>query len=79
MLMRQDAFLILPMLDGVEGISSAIVGERMQAGESVTELLCPEVLGVFQNMENKAIREIDRFRGRYGFLSNFYQTPISGF
>ena len=72
----RDAFVILNEPEGVEGISSTAVRERMRSGESMQDLLHEGVLELMKNELKRRPDEISSFRGEYGFLSNFHRAPV---
>lgn len=76
LLRNKNVFYIVSEPNGIEGISSSVLREKLFAGdESASELVTEEVwkllleAGWFK-------REIRSFREKYHFLSNFYETSI---
>ncbi len=68
-----EHIVILPVPEGVEGVSSTLVRNRMLAGESSKDLLIPEVAELFGRFTPKDFPEVIRqFKGDYSFLSNHY-------
>lgn len=65
--------VILPQPEGTDGISSSKIRERMLAGESCLDMLCPEVWALFKEFSPADFPDmIDRFTGEYDFMSNRY-------
>lgn len=72
-----EAFVVLPQPEGVEGISSTAVRARLRAGEPMDDLLHPRVSALLESDYEEEEKKIECFRGRYGFLSNFHQAPVT--
>lgn len=63
--------VLLPQPEGTDSISSTKVRERMLAGESCADMLCPGVWKLFKEVNQADFPDtIDRFRGEYDFLGN---------
>jgi len=72
-----DRMVILPRLEGTEGVSSSLVRERMLRGESSSDLLCPGVWELFKEYTAADFPDtITRFKGEYDYLSNRYPCRI---
>ena len=72
-----DRMVILPQPEGTEGVSSSLVRERMLRGESSSDLLCPGVWELFKEYTPADFPDtINRFKGEYDFLSNWYPCHI---
>lgn len=66
-----DCIVTLPQPDGTETISSSIIRERMLAGESCEDMLCPGVWELFKGFSPADFPDmIDKFKGEYDFLNN---------
>lgn len=72
----RNIFYMVPEPEGVEGISSTVLRNRLRTGDAgAEELVHPEVWKLL--VEEGWLRmEIRSFRGEYKFLSNFYKAPI---
>lgn len=73
---NRNIFYMVPEPDGIEGVSSTAVRDKLRMGdENAKELVHPKVWKLL--VEAGWLRtEIRSFRGEYEFLSNFYETPI---
>lgn len=68
-----DSIVVLPQPEGVAGISSSLVRERMLLGESSRELLVPAVWEIFKELEPDDFPyTINAFKGECDFLNNRY-------
>ena len=72
----KDHFRVIPLADDLSGISATAAREALRNGdkEALRTLLHP---AAFQIIQGKKIYTIDRFRGKYFFLSNFAPSPIT--
>ena len=75
----RDAFIILPAVPGIEGISSTAVRDAIRTGdeESARAMLRPEVFRLLQGSPIHKETAITSFRGKYRFLSNFYAAQVT--
>ena len=65
--------VVLPQPEGVAGISSSLIRERMLLGESCEELLVPGVWEIFKELNPDDFPDvISSFKGEYDFLNNRY-------
>ena len=65
--------VVLPQPEGVAGISSSLIRERMLLGESCEELLLPGVWEIFKELNPDDFPDvIISFKGEYDFLNNRY-------
>jgi len=65
--------VVLPQPEGVAGISSSLIRERMLLGESCEELLLPGVWEIFKELNPDDFPDvISSFKGEYDFLNNRY-------
>ncbi|MGM9844432.1 MAG: NADAR domain-containing protein [Muribaculaceae bacterium] len=63
--------VLLPQPEGTDSISSTKVRERMLAGESCADMLCPGVWELLKEVSPADFPDtIDRFKGEYDFLCN---------
>lgn len=61
----------LPQPEGTDSISSSMVRERMLAGESSQDMLCPDVWDLFSKLSPNDFPDvINRFNEEYDFLNN---------
>lgn len=67
-----DSFVVLDPPEGIDGISSTDVRERVSRGLNVQDLLTQEVYTMYLAEKNKVENKILCFQGDYFFLSNFY-------
>lgn len=68
---------VLPVPAGAEGISSTLIRNRMLAGESCVDLLCPGVAELFGRFTPEDFPEVIRqFKDDYAFLSNRYPCQL---
>lgn len=72
-----NRIVILPQPDGTEGVSSSLVRDRMFAGESSENLLCPGVWELFKSYSSADFPDvINRFKDEYTFLNNRFPCRI---
>ena len=65
--------VVLPQPEGIAGISSSLIRERMLLGESCEELLVPSVWEIFKELHPDDFPDvISSFKGEYDFLNNRY-------
>ena len=65
--------VVLPQPEGIAGISSSLIRERMLLGESCEELLVPSVWEIFKELHPDDFADvISSFKGEYDFLNNRY-------
>lgn len=63
--------VVLPQPEGVEGISSSAVRDKMLNGKPADEMLCPGVWEMFKNFSREDFPDtINKFSGEYDFLKN---------
>lgn len=76
LLAHQNIFHMIPEPDGIKGISSTLLRDRLRTGdESAKELVNGEVWRLL--LENGWLKtDICSFSEEYKFLSNFYEAPI---
>ena len=61
----------VPQPEGTETVSSSLIRERMQKGESCQELMCSGAWELFKYFTADDFPDvIDRFKGEYAFLEN---------
>lgn len=66
-----DRIEILPQPEGTDHISSSIIRERLLAGESCVDMLCPGVWELLKPFRPEDFHDmIYKFQGEYEFLSN---------
>lgn len=74
---HSGSILLLPQPEGLEGISSTAVRQRILDGASAAEYVCPAVWDMLKNLNAGDFpEEIQRFRGEYGFLDNSHPCPV---
>ena len=67
------SIVVLPQPEGIAGISSSLIRERMLLGESCEELLVPGVWKIFKELNPDDFPDvISSFKGEYDFLNNRY-------
>ena len=67
------SIVVLPQPEGIAGISSSLIRERMLLGESCEELLVPSVWEIFKELNPDDFPDvISSFKGEYDFLNNRY-------
>ena len=65
------SILVLPPPEGISGISSSLIRERMLLGESCEELLVPSVWEIFKELHPDDFPDvISSFKKEYDFLNN---------
>lgn len=65
--------VVLPQPDGVEGISSSAVRDKMLNGKPVDKMLCPGVWEMFKNFYREDFPDmINKFSREYDFLKNSF-------
>ena len=65
------SIVVLPQPEGIVGISSSLIRERMLLGESCEELLVPSVWKIFKELHPDDFPDvINSFKGEYDFLNN---------
>ena len=75
---HRDRIVVLPQPEGTDGISSSRVRERMLAGESSRELLCPGVWELFKDFTPADFPDvINRFSKEYAFLANTFKCLLA--
>ncbi len=78
----KEMFHIIEAPSGIDGISSSAVRECLREGKNGAEtMLHPRVLNIMQQYLKERADEqksdsINFFRGKYHFLSNFYEAPV---
>lgn len=73
----RERIAMLPQPADANGISSSKVRERMLAGISCQDMLCPEVWLLFKDFTPDDFPDtINRFQGSYSFLSNRYACQL---
>lgn len=69
--------VVLPQPDGVEGISSSAVRDKMLNGKPADKMLCPGVWEMFKNFSREDFPDmINKFSGEYDFLKNSFGCKI---
>ncbi len=74
----QDRFLVIESPEGIEGISSSAVRDKLRFGDPSAEFLCHA--GVWTLLQKNGLLKkptIPAFRDEYRFLSNFWDAPIT--
>lgn len=67
------SIVVLSPAEGIVGISSSLIRERMFWGESCEELLVPSVWEIFKELNSDDFPDvISSFKGEYDFLNNRY-------
>lgn len=75
--LHRDRFIVIDSPEGIEGISSSAVRERLHQGDfHFGGLLHPAVAQLLIRNGGMVV-EINRFSGEYRFLSNFYPVPVT--
>ena len=74
---NRNAFSFMEAPEGLDGISSSAVREALLSGsDTVKDMLHPVVLELLRQ-HDAADKPIRCFDGEYGFLSNFYEAPVT--
>lgn len=68
----RDSFVLLQQPEGLDGISSTVVRERIWKNKRVDDMLTPEVYTMLLADRKKKDNMILCFQGDYHFLSNFH-------
>ena len=72
-----SSIIVLPPPEGISGISSSLIRERMLLGESCEELLVPSVWDIFKELNPDDFPDvISSFKGEYDFLNNRYRCSF---
>ena len=75
--LHKDRFTVINSPDGIEGISSSAVRERLHQGDfNLDDFLHPAVAELLIK-NGGMVMEINRFSDEYRFLSNFYPVPVT--
>lgn len=73
---HKDRFHVIEAPEGIDGISSSVVRDKLRDGDLSAEALChPKVWKMIQ--KNGGIGTIPCFRNEYRFLSNFWNVPVT--
>ena len=72
----RDSFVVLQQPEGLDGISSTVVREKIRKNERVDGMLTHEVYTMLLADQKKKENTILCFQGDYFFLSNFYQVQF---
>lgn len=75
---RKDKFHVIEAPEGIEGISSTAIREKLREGEPGAEEMCHS--GVWKLLqENGGVGKptVRCFRNAYRFLSNFWDAPVT--
>lgn len=71
------SIVVLPPPEGIAGISSSLIRDRMLLGESCEELLVPSVWKIFKELNPNDFHDvICSFKGEYDFLNNRYECSF---
>lgn len=74
---HRDRFHVIAAPEGIEGISSSAIRDKLREGEDGAEELChPGVWKLIQENGGVGKPTIHCFRNEYRFLSNFWDAPI---
>lgn len=75
---QRDAFAFLPQPEGSEDVSSTAVRNLLRKQESPAHLMHPGAFLLLDRFVKEDLMfTINRFRGEYDFLSNFYEAPVT--
>lgn len=75
---HKDKFHVIEAPEGIEGISSSAVRDKLREGEPGAEKLChPKVWKLIQENGGIGKPTIYCFRNEYRFLSNFWDAPVT--
>jgi len=75
---HRDRFHVIEAPDGIEGISSSAIREKLREGETGAEEMChPGVWQLIQENGGIGKPTIHCFRNEYRFLSNFWDAPVT--
>lgn len=72
-----DSFVVLQQPEGLDGISSTAVREKIRKNERVDDMLTPDVYTMLLAERKKKDNTILCFQGDYHFLSNFHCAQFS--
>lgn len=72
----RDSFYLVPEPEGIGGISSTVLRDRLRMGDAGAEELVHPLVWKLLVEEGWLRTEIRSFRDQYEFLSNFYPAPI---
>lgn len=75
--LHRDRFIVIDAPEGVEGISSSAVRERLHQGDFHFDGLLHPAVAQLLVRNGGMVMEINRFSGEYRFLSNFYPAPVT--
>ena len=74
----QDKFHVIEAPEGIEGISSSSIRDKLRNGEDGAEEQChPGVWKLIQENGGMGKPTIHCFRNEYRFLSNFWEAPVT--
>lgn len=75
---HRDRFHVIEAPEGIEGISSSAIRDKLRKGEPGVEEMChPRVWRLLQENGGIGKPTIHCFRDEYCFLSNFWEAPVS--
>lgn len=75
---HKDKFHVIPAPEGIEGISSSAVRDKLRNGEPGAEEMChPKVWKLLMQNGGMGKPTIHCFRDEYRFLSNFWDAPVT--
>ena len=75
---HKDKFHVIEVPDGIEGISSSAIRDKLREGQSGAEEMChPKVWQLIQQNGGIGKPTIHCFRNEYRFLSNFWDCPVT--
>lgn len=75
---HKEKFHVISAPEGIEGISSSAIREKLRNSESGAEELChPKVWKLIQENGGIGKPTIHCFRNEYLFLSNFWDAPVT--
>lgn len=74
---HKEKFHVIQAPEGIEGISSSAIRDKLRDGESGVEEMChPGVWQLLQQNGGVGKPTIHCFRNKYRFLSNFWDAPV---
>jgi ribA/ribD-fused uncharacterized protein len=75
---HKDKFHVIEAPQGIEGISSSAIRDKLREGQSGAEEMChPKVWKMIRENGGIGKPTVHCFRNEYRFLSNFWEAPVS--
>ena len=75
---HKDKFHVIEAPQGIEGISSSAIRDKLREGQSGAEAMChPIVWKLIQENGGIGKPTVHCFRNEYRFLSNFWDAPVT--